>query len=52
MLQALSWIKSVLSKAYFILSAASGCVDAIIKPRVGISAAGQTDTDRQMLIRQ
>lgn len=34
---ALSRIKLVLSKAYFILTAAAGRVDAIMKPRLGIS---------------
>lgn len=34
---ALSRIKLVLSKAHFIPTAASGCIDAIIKPGLGIS---------------
>lgn len=34
---ALSRIKLVLSKAHFILTTASGCIDATMKPRLGIS---------------
>lgn len=34
---ALSRIKLVLSKAHFILTTASGCIDASMKPRLGIS---------------
>lgn len=33
---ALSRIKLVLSKAHFILTTASGCIDATMKPRLGI----------------
>lgn len=37
MTEALIRIKLVLSKAHLIRTAASGCIDAIINPRVGIS---------------
>lgn len=40
MLKALSWIKLVLGKAHFTLT--TGCVDAVIEPRVGILAAAGT----------